>query len=63
MDNGKSLRTSLFQREAIPLFEKEGPGEISNDRSKIGGGAHELSSEAVFSDVGPVRDSADGPGD
>jgi hypothetical protein len=32
MDNCKSLSTSLFQREAAPLFEKEGPGEISNDR-------------------------------
>jgi hypothetical protein len=34
MDNGKSLPTSLFQREAAPLFEKEGSGEILNDGSK-----------------------------
>jgi hypothetical protein len=34
MDNCKSLLTSLYQREATPLFEKEGPGEISNDRSR-----------------------------
>jgi hypothetical protein len=34
MDNCKSLPTSLFQREATPLFEKEGPGEIFNDRSE-----------------------------
>jgi hypothetical protein len=34
MDNGKSLLTSLSQREAAPLFEKEGPGEISNNRSR-----------------------------
>jgi hypothetical protein len=33
MDNCKSLLTSLFQREAVPLFGKEGPGEISNNRS------------------------------
>jgi hypothetical protein len=32
MANGKSLPTSLFQREAAPLLEKEGPVEISNDR-------------------------------
>jgi hypothetical protein len=34
MDNSKSLLTFLYQREAAPLFEKEGPGEISNDRSR-----------------------------
>jgi hypothetical protein len=34
MANGKSLPTSLFQREAAPHFEKEGPGEILNDRFK-----------------------------
>jgi hypothetical protein len=28
MADCKSLPTSLFQREAAPLFEKEGPGEI-----------------------------------
>jgi hypothetical protein len=28
-DHCKSLLTSLFQREAFPLFGKEGPGEIS----------------------------------
>jgi hypothetical protein len=27
----KSLLTSLFQREAFPLFGKEGPGEIYNN--------------------------------
>jgi hypothetical protein len=32
MDNGKSLLTSLCQREKLPLFDKEGPGEIFNDR-------------------------------
>jgi hypothetical protein len=63
MDNGKSLTTFLFQREAVPLFEKEGRAEISNVRSKIGGGTHESSSEAVFSDVGLVHNSPDGPGD
>jgi hypothetical protein len=31
MANCKSLPTSLFQREAAPLFEKEGPGEISDE--------------------------------
>jgi hypothetical protein len=34
MANCKSLLTSLFQREAAPLFEKEGPGEISNNESR-----------------------------
>jgi hypothetical protein len=34
MDNCKSLLTSLYQREAAPFFEKEGPGEIPNDRSR-----------------------------
>jgi hypothetical protein len=29
MDNCKSLLTSLFQREAAPLFGKEGLVEIS----------------------------------
>jgi hypothetical protein len=31
MDNGQPLLTSLFQREAAPLFGKEGPGEIFTD--------------------------------
>jgi hypothetical protein len=34
MDNCKSHLTSLLKREAAPLFEKEGPGEISNERSR-----------------------------
>jgi hypothetical protein len=34
MDNCKSLLTSLFQREAVPLFEKEGSGDIFKDRSR-----------------------------
>jgi hypothetical protein len=34
MDHCKFLLTSLFQKEAAPLFEKEGPGEIFNDRSR-----------------------------
>jgi hypothetical protein len=33
MDNCKFLLASLFNREAVPLFDKEGPGEIFKDRS------------------------------
>jgi lipoate-protein ligase B len=31
-DDPKSLLTSLFQKEGSPLFGKEGPGEISEDK-------------------------------
>jgi hypothetical protein len=40
MDNCKSLLTSLYQREAAPLFQKEGSGEIFNDKSSKFLGKH-----------------------